>query len=163
MKALYTALILIFLCGCSPDAQVSSYVGGGFCFTPASVTINRLSEISMIDDYNNVARIKLFIDVADSFGDNMKAPGVFRLELYEYRNLSAENIGVRIYDWPEIDLSDSTVNQSFWQDSLRSYMFSLDIDRKLEKTAKYVVLVTFISGGGQLRFTNTRTIEYYGK
>ncbi len=168
MKMLYTLCIfaLILLCGCAPDGATAgshSRQSNGVCFAPAAVAINRLSEITMIDDYNDYAKIKLFVDVTDEFGDNMKAPGEFRFELYEHRGLSVNNIGSRIYDWPAVDISNIDINQSCWQDSLRTYMFNLNIDRKLNKGSKYVVSVTFINDAGHLRFSNTRTIEYYGK
>ncbi len=166
MKALYI-FALICLCGCVPESGLNNpsvtNSSNGVCFVPASVTINRLSEITIIDDYNDYAQVKVFLDVTDKFGNNMKALGAMRFELYEYQSLSGNNIGSRIYDWPLIDISNVDINQSFWQDSLRSYMFKFDIDLKLQKNYKYVVAVTFINDGSHLRLSNSRTIEYYGK
>ena len=162
MRIFCTVLALAFVSGCTLESGTRSF-DSGVCFVPTSVAVNRLSEITMIDDYNGIAKIKLFVDLTDKFGDNMKSPGSIRFELYEYKNLSANNTGSRIYSWPVLDISDPMVNHGYWQDSLRSYMFELDVEHKLDKGSKYVVSVTFISNNGQLRFSNTKTIEYYGK
>lgn len=156
----------VILCGCLNEGGTDnalSQVCPAFGFVPAAIEVNRLSEITLIDDYNEYAVINVFVDVADMFGVNMKAPGVLRFELYEYKNLSANNIGTRIYDWPVIDITNGQENQKYWRDSLRAYMFELKIGQKLDKNAKYVLSATFINETDRLRFTDTRIVEYYGK
>jgi len=52
------------------------------------------------------AEINLYISLLDSFGSQIKSPGVFRFELYERVLRSAEPKGKRVAIWQDIDLTD---------------------------------------------------------
>ncbi|MFI4911404.1 MAG: hypothetical protein ACIAQZ_07030 [Sedimentisphaeraceae bacterium JB056] len=132
-------------------------------FAAAEVSVNRLTEITYIDDYNEYAKIDAFVSLSDKFGVKLKSPGILRFELYEFKSLSANEVGRMIYSWPVIDITDSAVNNEYWRDSLRCYMFELELQAKLAETEKYVLSVTFSNPKQQLRFSDKREIQYYDK
>ena len=78
----------------------------------------------------------------------MKAPGTLRFELYEHVQRSAEPKGQRIAIWTDIDLTDATENNRYWQDFLRAYEFTLRTDASRNKT--YVLEATFLRPSGRL-------------
>jgi hypothetical protein len=83
----------------------------------------------------------------DSFGCQVKSAGVFRFELYERVERSAEPKGRRVVIWPDIDLIDAAANNENWRDFLRAYEFNLDFD--LQGSQNYVLQVTCLCPGGK--------------
>jgi hypothetical protein len=153
-----TILAALLLQGCEPPIEdVSDSIAN---FEPAGITINRLTEISMIDNYNSLASVDIFIDINDTFGVNIKYPGIFRFELYEFKPLSANEKGKMIYRWPPYDLTDAKINNSLWQDPLRCYVFSLELEAQLDKSKKYVLTAAFANPSRQLRLSDKRAIQY---
>ena len=66
------------------------------------------------------------VSLLDPFDCQIKSPGVFRFELYEYVQRSAEPKGQRVIIWPDIDLTECSENNNHWRDFLRAYEFNLD-------------------------------------
>ena len=75
-----------------------------------------------------IAKIKVYVNLTDSFGCQQKTPGVFRFELYEIVHRAANPKGRRITIWPDINLTDPSENNKFWRDFLRAYEFDLDFE-----------------------------------
>ena len=165
---IYLPLLLagIILAGCEHTYQQSHQISRQIenCgFNPDSISINRLSEITLLDEYNNYAKIEAFINITDPFGVSMKYPGTIFFELYEFVPQTASNMGKLIHQWQFIDISRAIDNHLYWQDSLRSYKFELELYAKLLKKDKYILLATFTGKNIQTRLTDTQKIEYHGK
>ena len=156
----------IILAGCGHTYQQSHQISQNIenCgFNPDSVLITRLSEITLLDEYNNYANIEAYVSIKDTFGVSMKYPGTVFFELYEFVPQTASNMGRLIHQWQIIDISNASDNHLHWQDSLRSYKFELEIYAELLKKEKYILLATFTGKDNQIRLTDTQTIEYHGK
>lgn len=115
-------------------------------FSPTAITILPLTELSPPSG-DQGWRLNVFVSLADAFGSQMKAPGTFRIELYDYVQRSAEPRGQRIAIWPDIDLTSATENQKYWRDFLRAYEFMVPAQVSPEKT--YVLEVTCIIPAGR--------------
>ncbi len=115
-------------------------------YAPIKTDIMPLTEFIHGGDAQQ-AHINLYISLIDSFGSQIKSPGVFRFELYEYAPRSAEPKGKRVILWPEIDLSDTVTNHQYWRDFLRAYEFDLPFDAALNQN--YILQVTFLCPGGK--------------
>jgi len=74
------------------------------------------------------AKINLYVSLLDLFGCQIKSPGVFRFELYERVQRSAEPKGKRVAIWQDIDLTDPVKNNEHWRDFLRAYEFNLPFE-----------------------------------
>jgi len=96
-------------------------------FGPERVIITPLTELAGPVDKAGIRQIRVFVKVVDGFGCDMKAPGVFRFELYQMLPRSAEQRGSRLAIWPDIDLTDPARNHQYWHQILRMYIFSLDL------------------------------------
>jgi len=116
-------------------------------FRPVEIDITPLSEYIFPRDIEAKAHVNIFVTVLDAFGSQIKAPGVFRFELYEYVPRSAEQKGKRIVIWDDIDLTDAVENNKYWSDYLRAYKFYLDLDQPTNRT--YILQVTCICPGGR--------------
>ena len=97
-------------------------------YVPAKVDIMPLTEYTGVSNTAEEPAIKVYVSLLDSFGYQMKSPGVFRFELYEKVPRSAEPKGKRIDIWPDIDLTDVVENNNCWRDFLRAYEFNLAFD-----------------------------------
>jgi len=75
--------------------------------------------------------IEVYVSLLGAFGSQIKAPGVFRFELYKHIERSAKPKGERITMWSDIDLTDSTQNNDYWKDYLRAYKFNLHFEPEL--------------------------------
>ena len=95
----------------------------------AAVKINILPLTEFIDVGDaQQAQIHLYVSLLDSFGSQIKSPGVFRFELYERVLRSAEPKGKRVFIWQDIDLTNPVKNNDCWRDFLRAYEFNLPFE-----------------------------------
>ena len=111
-------------------------------YVPAKVYILPLTELIYSGNNEEQPKVKAYVSLLDSFGSQIKSPGVFRFELYEYVQRSAEPKGRRIVIWPDIDLTEGAENNNHWQDFLRAYEFNLDF--KPQSNQSYILQVTFL-------------------
>ncbi len=127
-------------------------------YAPAKIDIVPLTEFTGVSDAGEESKIKAYVSLLDSFGYQIKAPGIFRFELYERVPRSAEQKGRRISIWPDIDLNDVVKNNRYWRDFLRAYEFSLPFES--EAGQNYILESTCISPNGKrlsAEFTLTQT------
>jgi hypothetical protein len=95
-------------------------------FAPVKIGILPLTEWSGPSDAGQGGRLNVFVTLLDAFGSELKAPGIWRFELYEYIPRSAQSKGQRLTLWPDVDLTNPVQNNKYWRDFLRAYEFTLD-------------------------------------
>ena len=147
VKTIFCLVLAVVLAGCDgivpirkqqePVEQISIHLYESF--QPAEIRILPLT--GAIDD-GKTQKISVFVSPVDASGICQKWPAVFRFELYERVARSAEPVGRRIKLWPDIDLTDSVRNNKYWQDFLRAYKFSLDIEHS--NIQNYILKTTCI-------------------
>ena len=93
------------------------------------------------------ATIDLYVSLLDSFGCQIKSPGVFRFELYERVLRSAEPKGKRVVIWQDIDLTDPVKNNDHWRDFLRAYEFNLPLEQGGSQS--YILQATCLCPSGR--------------
>lgn len=93
------------------------------------------------------SKINIYVSLLDPFGSQIKSPGIFRFELYEYMQRSAEPKGKRAIIWPDVDLTDPVANNDFWRDFLRAYGFSLPCEQTGNQD--YILQVTNLCPNGK--------------
>lgn len=118
-------------------------------FWPAEVTVLPLTTLTGPPANGTAPYIHLFVGLYDAFHCYIKAPGTFRIELYERVPRSAQTKGRRLTVWPDIKLSDATKNQHYWRDYLRCYEFRLDLPPNVGNLREAILEVTFLSGDEQ--------------
>jgi hypothetical protein len=93
------------------------------------------------------SKMEVYIDLVDSFGSRIKAPGTFRFELHEFVARSGKIEGKRFFlEQPDIDLTDAAANNDHWQDYLRAYVFNLKPKFRVAGGTEYILQVTFFTG-----------------
>ncbi len=115
------------------------------CYVPTKVDIMPLTEL-VTPGGTRGSQVRLYVSLLDTFGSQVKAPAVFRFELYEYVQRSAQPKGKRALIWADIDLTDPTVNNGYWRDFLRAYEFSLPFEPTAAQT--YILQVTCLCPNG---------------
>ena len=103
--------------------RVSTYTR----YASEKINILPLTEFVDVGDAQQ-AKINLYVSLLDSFGCQIKSPGVFRFELYERVLRSSEPKGKRVVIWQDIDLTDLVKNNDHWRDFLRAYEFNLPFE-----------------------------------
>ncbi len=116
-------------------------------YAPAKIHITPLTGVVGSTDAQSGSKIDVYVSLLDSFGSQVKSPGIFRFELYEYAQRSAEPKGRRVAIWPDIDLTGSADNNRYWHDFLRAYQFDLPLE--LQSDQNYVLQVTLLSVSGK--------------
>lgn len=102
------------------------------------------------------SQINLYVSLLDSFGSEIKSPIVFRFELYEKVQRSAEPKGRRVVIWPDIDLTEPIINNQYWRNFLRAYEFNLPFTPAENQI--YILEVTCLCPMGK-RLTSDFTIN----
>jgi len=122
--------------------KISSYTR----YAPSKIDIMPLTDFIGAGDTQN-SRINIYVSLLDSFGSQIKSPGMFRFELYEYVQRSAESKGKRAIIWPDVDLTDPVKNNDSWRDFLRAYMFTLPCEKSISQD--YILQVTCLCPNGK--------------
>ena len=143
--------LLLVGSGCEPmsaDLPASTNIDSNVLssYTPVKVDIMPLTEFITTADAEGVSQLKVYVSLLDSFDCQVKSPGVFRFELYEYVQRSGEARGRRI-GIKDIDLTEASENNSYWRDFLRAYEFDLDFGPQRDKT--YILQVTCLCPSGK--------------
>ena len=141
----FLPMLLLTYAGCEPVRTTGAppdhnTAGAALCvyYAPVKIDILPLTELIVALDGGSDPHIEAYVSLLDSFGSQIKSPGKFRFELYEYVQRSAEPKGGRLKKWPDsnpadpntddlywIDLSDPAANNRSWRDFLRAYQFDL--------------------------------------
>ncbi|NIP53838.1 MAG: hypothetical protein GWN67_16645 [Phycisphaerae bacterium] len=116
-------------------------------YTPVKIDIIPLTEFIGVNDAGERPTIRAYVSLLDSFGYQIKAPGIFRFELYEKVPRSADPKGKRISIWPDVNLNDVVENNLYWRDFLRAYEFNLPSES--ESDQNYILEATCISPNGK--------------
>jgi len=109
-------------------------------FAAAGVKIIPITGFVNIDDKQQDPGIRVFVRLTDESGNSIKAPAVFRFELYEKVILNPEPRGKRLAIWSDFDLTDFKDNSTRWRDFLRGYEFNLAFEPEPERT--YIIQAT---------------------
>ena len=113
-------------------------------FEPASVEITPLTELVPGQSAQHPSSVKVYVAVIDQFKCQVKIPGVFRFEVYQYQPRSPVEKGQRLAIWPDINLTDPVENNNHWRDFLRVYEFNFDFDADSSQT--YILQATCLVG-----------------
>lgn len=115
-------------------------------YSPTEIEIIPLTDFVRTGD-SLQARIDLYVSLLDSFGSEIKSPCIFRFELYEKVQRSAEPKGARVMIWPDVDLTDPAINNQYWRNFLRAYEFNLPFGEASKQT--YILEVTCLCPTGR--------------
>ena len=115
-------------------------------FAPNRINIMPLTEFINTDTIRQIS-IKPYVSLLDSFGSQIKSPGIFRFELYQRAVRSAEPKGKREVIWEDIDLTEPAINNEYWRDFLRAYEFDLPFE--LDVNQSYILQVTCLCPNGR--------------
>ena len=133
---LFFVLALAFYAGCAtqpPGADSSPAIFHDSTpysrFGPARIDILPITSIAPASASDRDSAITAYVCLLDAFNTQIKAPVVFRFELFQHIQRSADPKGKRLIVWPDIDLTDPTVNNNLWQDFFRAYLFSLPLQK----------------------------------
>ncbi len=96
-------------------------------YASEKIDILPLTEFVDVGDAEQ-SQINLYVSLSDSFGSQIKSPGIFRFELYERVLRSSEPKGKRVVIWQDIDLTNPVKNNDHWRDFLRAYEFNLPFE-----------------------------------
>ncbi|MHC4196254.1 MAG: hypothetical protein ACYSQZ_10050 [Planctomycetota bacterium] len=151
---LFVFFSLVLSIGCEPSATAppetaadSPKTSSSRFFTVTSIDIMPLTEFISDENTQEESQIKVYVSLLDAFGSQIKAPAVFRFELYEYLARSAEQKGRRINFWQDIDMTEPAENNKQWRDFLRAYEFTLPFEAGENQT--YVLQATCICPDGR--------------
>jgi len=166
-------MLLLTYAGCEPVRTTGAppdhnTAGAALCvyYAPVKIDILPLTELIVALDGGSDPHIEAYVSLLDSFGSQIKSPGKFRFELYEYVQRSAEPKGERLRKWPDsdpadpntddlywIDLSDPAANNRSWRDFLRAYQLDLPLkpaphEGVLQPGRDYVLEATCLTPNG---------------
>lgn len=122
--------------------SLSAYI----LFAPVKIDILPLTELINVGGAGE-SKINIYVSLLDAFGSQIKSPGIFRFELYDYVQLSAEPKGKRVLIWPDVDLNELVQNNEYWQDFLRAYEFILPFEQA--QNQNYILQATCLCPNGR--------------
>jgi hypothetical protein len=151
LTKLFFVLAIAFYAGCStrpPDADSSPalFHDSTPCSRFGPVRIDVLPITSIAPAADRDATIDAYVCLIDAFDSQIKAPVIFRFELFQRLQRSADPKGKRLIVWPDIDLTDPAVNSNLWRDFLRAYLFSLPLQKSSAENCILHVTVICPSG-----------------
>jgi hypothetical protein len=154
-KAIFVSAIL-FYAGCSGPPSESGQLNLPFIqsdaalyarYAPARIDILPITTINPTTSSAGDYVINVYVCLLDSVDSQIKYPATFRFELFQQVQRSNEPKGKRILIWPDINLTEPVINNKYWQDFLRAYLFSLPLERSAFETT--ILQVTSVSPSGK--------------
>jgi len=140
-----------------PTDSDSNLVSAYTAYAPEESDIMPLTEFIRVGGAERASQIRVYVGLLDSFDCQIKTPGVFRFELYEYVQRSAEPKGRRIIIWPDVDLTGAAENNIYWRDYFRAYEFNLDFGP--ERNRSYILQATCLCPTGR-RLSDDYVLTY---
>lgn len=142
------AILLLTAVGCEPTSTSRPQPTPGDSgiyeqYQPQKALFLPLTEIKPPKQQFTTETITAFVALQDTGNSAIKAPGIFRFELYQYAPRTAEGRGKRLQLWDDINLTNFPENNNHWRDYLRAYEFELEYEFAAD--GKFVLEVTFIS------------------
>ena len=129
-------------------------------FAPVRIQIIALSDITASNASLNEARVSAYVDLLDAYDSQLKAPGSFRFELYEYIQRSSDPKGTGLINWPGINLNHPETNDEYWQNDLRAYQFDLEVDYYPSGVQTFVLVAIFTTPEGK-RLTDEHILQFH--
>lgn len=115
-------------------------------YAPVKIDIMPLTEFTIANETQR-PKINVYVSLLDPYGSQIKSPGKFRFELYEYIQRSSEPKGKRAIIWPDVDLTNPVKNNDYWRDFLKAYVFSLPYEQAGKQD--YILQVTCLCPNGK--------------
>jgi len=119
-------------------------------YHPVNVKISPLTSIIQTDT-NDLHKLRVYVNMLDSVGLQVRSPAIFRFELYQHVQRTSDTKGKRVAIWPDMNINDDKKNQKYWKDFLRSYEFILPFQYPID--TKYVLQLTCITPDGKRIYT----------
>lgn len=152
-----TAGALILTAGCqkhqhaiwpkeSPTSQQASAEAADL-LQPRQIDVLPFTKPTSFDDDIVPDGIEVVIRPLDEFGDQTKAVGVFRFELYVAKKASSDARGPRVGIW-EQDLTSRSAQADHWDRITRTYRFRLMWTGESPRPGKYILEVTYLPPTG---------------
>lgn len=135
---------------CTPEEQLKLLL-------PAKIDVLPFTKVKSWDDDQIPDGIEVVLRPLDSFGDQTKAVGCFRFELYTYRKADSDIRGQRVGFWEE-NLNTRNAQSLHWDKITRTYRFRLVWTGETPRPGKYVLEVTYLAPSG-LRLVDTYVLE----
>ena len=153
LTKLFFVFAIVFYAGCSTqppgaDSSPAQFQDSTSCsrFGPARIDVLPITSIAPASADDRDATINAYVCLIDAFDSQIKAPVIFRFELFQRLQRSADPKGKRLIVWPDIDLTDPAINSNLWQDFLRAYLFSLPLQKSSAENCILQVTVICPSG-----------------
>jgi len=162
-RCLFCAVFLAAFTGCATDRNdgnggAASPEQSQTCISYGPVRVD-IVPVTAFRDEGEPQAIKVYVRAMDRFGSRIKAPIVFRFELYERAVHSTDPKGLRLAVWPDFDLIEAAANNDHWRDFLRAYEFELEYQPVVGRD--YVLQTTCLTAGGR-RLTAEFVLGTYG-
>lgn len=147
LMRLALTLLLVGVCvigGCDAPVDVGEVPSPIDKTLPHRISIHPYTGGPRALDDEGTLGLEVQIAALDSFGDNTKAFGDFRLELFEFRRNVLDPKGARLAVW-EVDLLDPAQNHRHWDKFRQMYEFRLQWDHPASMGRRLVLKATFAS------------------
>ena len=125
-------------------------------YHPENIKISPLTSFVKINE--NDINLRVYVNMLDSIGLQVRSPAIFRFELYQHMQRTGDAKGKRVAIWPDIDINLDKENQKYWKDFLRSYEFILPFPYPAD--TKYILLLNCITPDGKRIYTEFSQISY---
>ena len=130
--------------GITPIGDVNSCTKWLADYGPTSADVLGLSRFSTDGDKKI---LKVYVSLIDQAGSYIKAPAIFRVELYEHTVRSPVHRGKRLVMLGDRDLRDVEANNSYWRDHLHAYQFDLDAGAARVGQTYYIEVTVLLPDG----------------
>jgi len=116
-------------------------------YQPVKAVFSPLTEIVAAEKEYLPEKITAIVFLRDSAGSQVKAPAVFRFELFKYIPRVSKPKGKRLHIWEDIDLNSFSENNRYWRDYLRAYEFNFEYD--CAANTRYILELTAMTPEGR--------------
>lgn len=127
-------------------------------FGPHSCEVSYFTEFSDFSGDGAVDGLTVFVGLADSFGDPVKALGRFRVEAFRYVALAIDKRGEQLSNWV-VNVRSAEDVERYYDNVSRGFRFPLGFAKDVEDSRLVVQVTYYLPDGSGRKLFSQRVIK----
>ncbi len=160
-KGLLLSLVMLCWCGCVAEEfprKPVPKVDVRELLEPVRIKVHHSSTVVRKEAGEEFDGFVVACEVKDRFGDQVKALGVMRFEVYAYARSQPGNKGARVGFWPNVSIDSLEATLQHWDRVFGLYRFNLKWQRQVEAKERFVLEATLTTPEGE-QLNDKRVLE----
>lgn len=140
------------------DESLATAADGYDLFGPKTCAVSYFTEFSDFNGDGTTDGLTVFVELADAFGDPVKALGRFRIETFQYLGLAIDKRGAQLSNWVVNVFAAEDVRR-YYDNVSRGFRFPLQFAGGVEGDRLIVQVTYYLPDGSGRKLFSQRVVK----